>query len=102
MENRVVLDGIVTRIDPCRFSPAGIPIVRLVLEHRSAQREAGQPREACCRLPVMACGDELLDIAEQLATGQTVRVQGFLTRASHRRGDEALVLHAEHIAIVSV
>ncbi len=102
MENRVVLDGVIARIDPCRFSPAGIPIVRLMLEHRSAQREAGQPREARCRLPVVACGSELLSLAEQLAAGQTVRVQGFLARANHRQGDETLVLHAEHIAIVSV
>ena len=102
MENRLVLDGVVTRIDPCRFSPAGIPIVRLMLEHRSAQREAGQPREARCRLPVVACGDELLVTARRLAAGQTIRVQGFLARANHRQGNETLVLHAEHIDIVSV
>lgn len=101
MENRVVLDGVIAAIDPCRFSPAGIPIVRLVLEHRSAQREAGQPREARCRLPVVACGGELMSLTQQLTAGQTVRVHGFLARASHRRGDDALALHAEHIAIVS-
>jgi primosomal replication protein N len=101
MENRLMLDGIIAHVDPCRFSPAGIPIVRLMLEHRSAQREAGQPREARCRLPVVACGDELLATARQLAAGQTIRVQGFLARANHRRGNETLVLHAEHIDIVS-
>jgi primosomal replication protein N len=101
MENRLVLGGVVTRVDPCRFSPTGIPIVRLMLEHRSAQREAGQPREARCRLPVMACGDELLATAHRIVIGQTIRVHGFLARASHRQGEDTLVLHAEHIDIVS-
>ncbi len=102
MENRIVLGGIVSRIEPCRFSPAGVPIIRFMLDHRSARREADLPREVRCRLPVMACGARLHAATRPLAVGHAVQVSGFLARASHRHADGALVLHAEHIEIPSV
>lgn len=97
MQNRVVLGGIVVRTATTRYSPAGIPISRFVIEHRSAQREGGQPREARCRLLVMACGSELQSLAETLQPNMAVEVSGFLSRANNRRNDDRLVLHAAEI-----
>lgn len=97
MDNQVILGGVVVRLDTTRYSPAGIPINRFVLEHRSAQREADQPREARCRLLVMACGDALQPVLQNLAPGVRVRVSGFLSRADHRQGEHRLVLHASRI-----
>ncbi len=97
MQNRVVLGGQVVRTDATRYSPAGIPIRRFVLEHRSAQREAGQPREARCRLLVMVCGHDLQPLVADLQPGTNVQVTGFLSRADNRLGETRLVLHATQI-----
>lgn len=102
MDNRLVLGGVIARIDDTRYSPAGIPITRFVLDHRSAQREAGQPREARCRLLVMACGTELQIVVPRLTVGGTVRVSGFLARADNRKGESRLVLHADRIEPSSI
>jgi primosomal replication protein N len=84
-----------------RVTPAGVPISRFLLEHRSTQQEAGLPREARCRIPVMACGDALAGIARRLAPDAHVRVRGFVSRANHREGEYRLVLHAVHIDILA-
>ena len=86
-------------VGPCetRTSPAGIPISRFLLEHQSGQVEAGVPREARCRLPVVACGEPLVRAARGLPPGAWVRVRGFVSRANHREGEYRLVLHAAHI-----
>ena len=102
MQNRVVLGGRVVRTDATRYSPAGIPIHRFVLEHRSAQREAGQPREARCRLGVLVCGDDLHPLVVDLQPGDNVQVTGFLTRADNRAGEARLVLHATRIESMPV
>ena len=73
-------------VGPCeiRTSPAGVPIGRFLLEHRSSQMEAGLAREVYCRIPVVACG-------------APVRVHGFVGRANNREGEYRLVLHAAQI-----
>ncbi len=94
MDNHVLFGGVVNRISDTRYSPAGVPITRLTLDHRSAQTEAGLPREARCRLSVLVCGAELQPLVQCLAPGHPVRVHGFLSRANHRHGELQLVLHA--------
>jgi len=87
---------------PCetRTSPAGIAITRFLLEHRSAQVEAGIPREVTCRVPIMACGEPLAETTRRLSPGTRIRVRGFVGRANHREGEYRLVLHADRIDIV--
>jgi len=84
-----------------RYSPAGVPISRFLLEHHSGQMEAGVPREAYCRIPVMACGEPLAQVTSGLLAGAWVRVQGFVSRANSREGEYRLVLHAAHIDILN-
>ncbi len=100
-DNCLIIVGQLVGTRETRTSPAGVPINRFLLEHHSEQREAGLPREACCRIPVMACGDALARIASQLAPGARIRVRGFVSRANHREGEYRLVLHAAHIDILA-
>jgi primosomal replication protein N len=96
-DNCLVIAGQLAGTCETRISPAGIPISRFFLEHHSGQTEAGTPREARCRIAVMACGEGLSRVVGQLPSGTAVRVRGFLSRANHRAGEYRLVLHAAHI-----
>ena len=99
-DNCLIIAGQLAGVCETRVTPAGIPISRFLLEHHSGQQEAGLPREACCRIPVMACGDALANIASRLAPNARVRVRGFVSRANHREGEYRLVLHAAHIDLL--
>ncbi len=96
-----MLAGVVVRGPELRSSPAGIPIARFLLEHRSQQSEAGLAREAVCTLPVIVTGTQLQNGVRTLAAGAQVRVSGFLARANHRRGAFQLVLHAQNLELLA-
>lgn len=100
-DNCLIIVGQLAGTCETRVTPAGVPISRFLLEHHSGQQEAGLPREARCRIPVMACGDALAGIARRLAPDTHVRVRGFVSRANHREGEYRLVLHAAHIDILA-
>ena len=98
-DNRLIIAGTVVRAPETRYSPAGIPISRFAMEHQSRQLEAGMPREAVCRMTVVAAGESLQSAVCALVPGSRVRVSGFLSRAGHRAGEDRLVLHAQAIVI---
>jgi primosomal replication protein N len=100
-ENCLIITGRLIRSDKVRYSPAGVAITRFTLEHRSRQIEAGIDREALCRIVVIACGEGLQGKVAKLVPGVTVTVRGFVSRANHRHGEKRLVLHAEHIELLS-
>jgi primosomal replication protein N len=93
----VLLSGEVHKAPETRYSPAGIPITRFVLQHQSRQMEAGLPREVNCRIVVVAAGEEMAQRAGALQPGDEVRIRGFLSRNSHRDSEARLVLHAQAI-----
>jgi primosomal replication protein N len=97
LDNSVVIAGWVTGPSQTRYSPAGLPITRFLLEHHSRQVEVNIPREARCQIPVLACGEILAADARALAPGTLVRVRGFICRADHRQGEHRLVVHAAQI-----
>jgi primosomal replication protein N len=99
-ENHLVLSGAVLRRPERRVSPAGIPIARFLLDHRSRQQEAGMTREVQCRIRVVASGVALQGFMQRLQTGSRVRVEGFLSRAGYRDPHHALELHAQHIELL--
>ncbi len=92
-----MLSGSVCKAPETRYNPAGIPITRFSLEHRSRQVEAGLEREAYCRIIVMAAGKELSKRAQQLDEETEVTVTGFIARADNRQGQAKLVLHAQDL-----
>lgn len=91
------MTGEVCKGPETRRTPAGIPLTRFTLEHRSRQAAAGYPREAYLRLIVLAGGDALSTRAQALAMGDRIQVRGFLSRSSHRTDENRLVLHAAAI-----
>jgi primosomal replication protein N len=99
-ENRLVLSGQLHKVAELRTTPAGIPIARFVLAHRSRRTEAGQMREVECRLTVVVSGKPLTAGLEQLPAGTWLKVTGFLSRAGYRAPDTRVELHALEIQTV--
>ncbi len=93
-ENRLVVSGIICHSPESRNSPAGIPLTRFTLEHRSQQVEADLPRDAFFKIVVIAAGTALKQVAGKLQRGDEVRVEGFLSRMSYREDEARLALHA--------
>ena len=100
-DNCLILAGRVAGTCETRLTPAGVPISRFLLEHQSLQIEAGVPRQARCRIPVLACGQMLARLAEQLPPGTPVRVQGFVSRVNYREGEYRVALHAARIDLLT-
>lgn len=96
-----MIAGTVVRKPELRRSPAGIPILRLVLQHESLQQEGGHPRKVQCRIGVVAVGT-VGERWAKVAPGERLRVDGFLSRAGYRDGDSRLVVHAKVIELIDV
>lgn len=92
--------GQVNHAPQVRRSPAGVPIARFVIHHRSRQRAAGREREAVCSIQIVASGPSLQAQIGQLAIGTEVRVTGFVSRADNRQGEHRLVVHADALEIL--
>ena len=76
-----------------RYTPAGLPALDMVLEHRSTQTEAGQPRQVNAVLKAVAFGPLAERLARQ-AIGSNWTIQGFLATP---RNSKTLVLHVQDI-----
>jgi|MudIll2142460700_1097286.scaffolds.fasta_scaffold167485_2 primosomal replication protein N len=95
--NVLVIEGRVVQPAEMRTSPAGIPISRFSIEHKSMCEEADLPREVQFLLAVVATGVVLQPQVASLQAGQRIRVRGFLARASYRAAEYRLVMHAQSI-----
>ncbi|HED18307.1 MAG TPA: primosomal replication protein N [Gammaproteobacteria bacterium] len=95
--NELVLTGQLLKPAEIRTTPAGIPIARFVLVHRSRRREAGQMREVECRMSVIASGEALTAGIAGWSPGTRLQVKGFLSRAGYRAPDMRVELHALNI-----
>ncbi|MDT8363737.1 MAG: primosomal replication protein N [Nitrosomonas sp.] len=92
--NLVTICGVIARLEKPRFTPAGMMIAELKLNHQSSQLEAGIQRQVLCDLHVIA----MADLAKRLLsfdTGHNIKVTGFL--ALKNRMSNQLVLHASII-----
>ena len=90
--NRLVISGALIQVDPLRYSPAGVPIAEAVIQHRSSQAVAGQPRQVECELTVQASGSLASQLA-QLAAGMQVKLEGALNRRSVNSRQLILILN---------
>jgi primosomal replication protein N len=99
-DNELVLMGQLLRPAQLRVTPAGIPIARFVLVHRSRRSEAGSMRDVECRIGVVASGSALADIVAARSAGSWCRVRGFMNRAGYRSPETRLELHALEIEAV--
>ena len=77
-----------------RHTPAGIPVVEFVLEHRSTQLEAGMARKVDCLMDCLAMGT-LAQLLTGAKLGGALQVTGFLAARSLKR--KTPVLHVNTI-----
>jgi primosomal replication protein N len=94
--NKLVLQAEVVQIEPLRYTPAGIPLLSVVLRHASEQIEAGMKRKVECEVNAVILGDLAL---KGLKTGAQITAQGFLARRSLK--STQLVMHINNIEYVS-
>lgn len=77
--------------EPLRYTPSGTPVLSLLLEHSSAQIEAGQSRKTAFTISAK----QINPANSVLNVGDKVKVVGFLNSKSHRNPE--LILHIQHI-----
>ncbi|MBV2181804.1 MAG: primosomal replication protein N [Castellaniella sp.] len=92
--NRVELAAHLVEIEPLRHTPAGLPVLRMRMEHESQVLEAGLSRKVTLGLNAVALGDPALALAKS-PVGSQVRIVGFL--APQRQGSDRLVLHIQQL-----
>jgi primosomal replication protein N len=90
--NKLVLQAEVVQIEPLRYTPAGIPLLNVVLRHASEQTEAGMKRKVECEVNAVLLGDLAL---HGLKVGAGIMAQGFLARRSLK--STQLVMHINDI-----
>ena len=82
----------VVQIEPLRYTPAGIPLLSVVLRHVSEQIEAGMKRKVECEVNAVVLGDLAL---KGLKQGVQILAQGFLAKRSLK--STQLVMHINDI-----
>lgn len=90
----------VVKIEPLRYTPAGIPLLSVVLRHVSEQIEAGMKRKVECLVNAVALGQELLEspALKGLKVGSEIEATGFLAKRSLK--STQLVMHINHIVSI--
>ncbi len=94
--NKLALQAEVVQIEPLRYTPAGIPLLSVVLRHVSEQVEAGMKRKVECEVNAITLGDLAL---KGLKVGSHILATGFL--ASRSLKSAQLVMHINHIEHIS-
>ncbi len=88
--NRVELTARLAANDGLRYTPAGLPVLQLRLDHGSTQQEAERSRQVECEMEAVLFGP-LAVRAATVAPGSSLHCRGFLDRKSAR--NPQLVLH---------
>ena len=88
--NCLVIQGEVVQIETLRYTPAGIPLLSLVVKHRSEQIEADMPRKVECDVNAMMLGS-LAEKSQSIKIGDQLKFSGFLAKRSLK--STQLVLH---------
>lgn len=94
--NKLVLQAEVVRLEPLRHTPAGIPLLSVVLQHMSEQIEAGMKRKVNCEVNAVILGD-LTKL--KIEVGSQITATGFLANRSLK--STQLVMHINHIAFIN-
>lgn len=93
--NKLALQAEVIQVETLRYTPAGIPLLGMVLRHVSEQIEAGMKRKVECEVNAVVLGDLAL---KNLKTGDRIQAIGFLAKRSLK--STQLVMHINHIETV--
>lgn len=95
--NQISVCGKISKLDNLRYTPTGIAVIGLAIDHRSQQLEAQVTRQVICNIPAVVVGSLALKIAE-LKIGNHVRLTGFINQRSHT--NRQLVLHVNHFVLI--
>ncbi|UOO80882.1 primosomal replication protein N [Uruburuella testudinis] len=82
MENLLTLAAQIAEIGSLRYTPAGIPVLDVVLKHESWQQENGQQCLVKFEMPAKIIGEEA--VQWQHRKNIMVEVSGFLAQRSKR------------------
>ena len=88
--NRLQLTASVVEREPVRYTPAGVPIASVTLQHRTEVVEAGIARLVELTMPAVAAG-RACGLLESCEMGVEALFTGFLTK-KHRNA-RTLVFH---------
>ena len=88
--NQIAIDAILAQRSDLRHTPAGIPALECVLEHRSLQQEAGGERRVECDVHAVAFG-AVAQALSRIVVGASLRCEGFIAR--HYRTGPGIALH---------
>ena len=80
MENQFTLTACLHKVDALRYTPAGIPVLDVVLQHNSWQQENGKRCQIQFELPAKIIGQNAT--VWQHKQGEMVTVTGFLAQRS--------------------
>ncbi len=86
--NQVVLSALIAEAKPLRYTPAGLPVLDLQLDHESQVLEAGGQRQVRASIRAVAFGLQAETLARQ-AVGSRWQFTGFL--ANPRNGKYPLL-----------
>ncbi len=94
--NLVRLHARIAAREVLRYTPAGIPVLALTLEHQSQLVEAGAPRVVDLAIEAIAIGAVALAL-DRVEQGRTLAVRGFLANRSKR--STRTVLHVNEFEL---
>ena len=83
--NSLALVAVVVQVQNLRYTPAGIPVLNLVLEHESRQIEAGTPRQVNLQMRAVVFGDMANTLSREPLM-QAMEFHGFLANARNGKG----------------
>ena len=89
--NQLVLSATLQQMAAMRYTPAGIPVLDMVLMHESMQTEMGTERVASLALKAVAFGT----LAERLAVQSLAAQFRFLGFMTNTRNGKGVVFHVQ-------
>jgi primosomal replication protein N len=94
LDNLLALTATVHREDPLRYTPIGLPILEVWLNHKSRQMIHDFTRDITCEIQAILIGEDAKKFFGKLA-GKIVHVTGFLSQRGFR--NPRIVLNIEHV-----
>ncbi|MET0267573.1 MAG: primosomal replication protein N [Duganella sp.] len=88
--NQLQFTALIAERDALRYTPAGMPIINAVLQHRSQQMEAGIARLSEFEISAVAAG-EISGRFSEAPLGGVYQFSGFLNKKT--RNSKSLVFH---------
>ncbi|CRZ20682.1 primosomal replication protein N [Kingella kingae] len=82
MNNQFILTACLHKVDVLRYTPAGVAVLDVVLQHESWQEENGLKHQVRFELPAKIIGQNAQ--VWQYRQGEMVTVTGFLAQRSQR------------------